>query len=216
MARAITGDPFVTKKSVVFTSVGVLLLLSIASLHCTGKEASAPPPEQAPAQATSRELPEQDPKFELTSPTIVHRAALPATHTCDGAGTSPELNWSAPPEGVASLVLIMIDPDVPGNFTHWVLYNLPPDIRSLPAGLPGDPVLASLGGARQGPNSFGKTGWGGPCPPAGAAHRYIFRLYAIDTMLDVPPDADRLQLEDAMKGHYRAQTALIASYARAE
>jgi len=205
-----------SKKIGLVALVGLLVVLSIATLRCTGKETPKGPAEPTAKQNDPQQLPEPDPKFELTSPTIVHRSAIPATHTCDGVGTSPELNWTAPPEGVQSLVLIVTDPDVPGNFTHWILYNLPPDLRSLPAGVAGDPVLASFGNARQGKNGFDKDGWGGPCPPVGAAHRYVFRLYALDTMLEVPPEADRLQLEDAMKGHYRAQAALIASYARAQ
>jgi hypothetical protein len=205
----------VWQKRAIAVGLGLIVLLSIG---CGGKPDSAEDPGK---QDTATPPPKEDtgpsgePRFELTSPTILHRAAIPAVHTCDGEGTSPELTWSDPPEGTKSFVVIVTDPDVPGNFTHWTLYNIPVDRRSLPAGLPAGDVLAEVGGARQGKNGFEKNGWGAPCPPPGPPHRYIIRLYAIDAELDLPPGADRIAVEDAMKGHVRAQAALIGSYARA-
>lgn len=138
---------------------------------------------------------------------------VPVAHTCDGANASPQLSWSAPPAGTKSLALVVSDPDAPsGEFTHWVLFNLPPTERSLPEGVPQSDQLAD--GARQGGNDFGKTGYGGPCPPRNSEHRYIFTLYALDTTLDLPAGASRKEVEAAMKGHIRARGELTARYGR--
>jgi hypothetical protein len=138
---------------------------------------------------------------------------VPAAQTCDGVNVSPQLSWNAPPAGTKSLALVVADPDAPsGTFTHWVLFNLPPTERSLPEGVPQSDQLST--GARQGGNDFGKTGYGGPCPPHNSEHRYIFTLYALDTLLDLPAGASRSQVEAAMKGHILAHGGLTARYGR--
>jgi Raf kinase inhibitor-like YbhB/YbcL family protein len=138
---------------------------------------------------------------------------IPATFTCDGAGGSPQLAWSAPPAGTVSLALIVTDPDAPGRtFVHWVLYDLPNDARELPEALPAQGELA--GGGRQGSNDFGNLGYGGPCPPGHSQHHYVFTLYALDTKLNLPPGAARAQVEAAMKGHILASGELVGLYQR--
>ncbi len=140
-------------------------------------------------------------------------AEIPEQFTCDGSNISPALNWSAPPEGTQSFALIMDDPDAPGRtWVHWVLYDLPGTERDLPEGVAPKGTLPS--GARQGLNDFRKTGYGGPCPPAGAAHRYYFRLYALDTALDLKAGATRQQIDRLMRGHVLAQAELMAQYRR--
>jgi hypothetical protein len=136
---------------------------------------------------------------------------IPARFTCNGAETSPQLAWTAPPAGTASLALIVTDPDAPGGrFTHWVLYDLPAGKRELPEG------LAKLGqledGARQGRNDFDAVGYGGPCPPGKAAHHYVFTLYALDAKLNLAAGATRKQVESALQGHVLARGDLIAVY----
>jgi Raf kinase inhibitor-like YbhB/YbcL family protein len=138
---------------------------------------------------------------------------VPKEFTCDGDDKSPALAWTHPPGGAKSLALTVIDPDAPGGtFTHWVLFNLPANINGLPEGVPKQGQLAH--GGRQGKSDFGQVGYGGPCPPAGLAHRYVFTIYALDTELDVPAGAPRSHVEEAMKGHVLAQGVLAAKYGR--
>ena len=138
---------------------------------------------------------------------------VPKEFTCDGEDKSPALTWTAPPANAKSLVLTVTDPDAPGgSFTHWVLYNLPANINGLPEGVPKQGQLAH--GGRQGKTDFGKVGYGGPCPPAGTPHRYVFTLYALDVEVDVPAGAPRDHVETAMKGHVVGQGELVARYGR--
>ena len=138
---------------------------------------------------------------------------IPAKFTCDGAGGSLQLAWSAPPVGTASFALIVTDPDAPGQtFVHWVLYDLPAGARELPEALPPQGQLAD--GSRQGSNDFGNIGYGGPCPPGHSPHHYVFTLYALDTKLNLPPGATRAQVEAAMKGHILAHGELVGLYQR--
>jgi hypothetical protein len=129
---------------------------------------------------------------------------IPTVHTCEGKGVSPPLEWSGVPDNARSLALICEDPNTPrGIFVHWLLYNVPAGLKGLPEGVAAEErANVGTGGdvVVQGLNDFGKVGYGGPCPPDGK-HRYIFRLYALDSMLDLRPEAKREQLIDAMKGH---------------
>jgi Raf kinase inhibitor-like YbhB/YbcL family protein len=153
--------------------------------------------------------------LSLTSRAFRHNGRIPAKHTCDGKDISPDLAWSAPPSGTVQLALICDDPDAPrGGFTHWLLYALPGDRRWLPEAVPTSETLPSLGGARQGRNSFGQIGYRGPCPPKGPAHHYHFRLYALNAALSLSPGARQEQLEKAMKGHVIGQTELVGLYSR--
>lgn len=150
--------------------------------------------------------------FQLTSTAFAHGEAIPRKYSCDGQDISPPLSWGDPPQGAQSFALIMDDPDAPaGIWVHWVLYNLPAGSRGLPEAVPTDAQLAD--GSRQGKNSGGKVGYGGPCPPR-ATHRYFFKLYALDRALDLAAGASKEQLLKAMEGHILAQTELMGKYTR--
>lgn len=138
---------------------------------------------------------------------------IPAKFTCSGEGVSPQLAWSAPPTGTASLALIVTDPDAPlRTFVHWVLYNLPATKRELPDALPPQAQLAD--GSRQGRSDFGDIGYGGPCPPGHSPHHYIFTLYALDTTLNLPAGATKEQVDSAMQGHILAYGELVGLFHR--
>ena len=147
------------------------------------------------------------------SSTSLQDGRVPKEFTCDGEDKSPPLAWQVPPSGTRAFALTVTDPDAPGGtFTHWVLYNLPADANGLPEGVPKQDQLAN--GARQGKTDFGKVGYGGPCPPPGKPHRYVFTLYALDSKLDVPAGALRSQVESAIQGHVLARGELTAHYGR--
>jgi len=152
------------------------------------------------------------PDMQLTSSSFAN-GKIPKRFTCDGDDTSPGLSWSAPPAATQSFALTVVDHDAPmGSFVHWVLYDLPPETRSLPEGVPKQGQLPD--GSRQGQNDFDKVGYGGPCPPQGSSHRYTFSLYALDSKLGLPPRATRSQVEAAAKGHILAHGELVARYKR--
>jgi len=160
----------------------------------------------------SATLGEDKPKLELSSSSFA-AGQIPAKFTCDGSDTSPGLAWGTPPAKTQSFALIVFDPDAPaGEFVHWVAYNLPAVKRELAEGLPKQEQLPD--GARQGMNDFGKTGYGGPCPPEKSAHRYVFVLYALDAKLNLPRGATREQVEKALQGHILARSELIGRYQR--
>lgn len=163
--------------------------------------------------APSPSLPEEETMgFALTSPAFDHDERIPAKYTCDGEDISPPLAWHAPPEGTQSFALIVDDPDAPvGTWVHWVIYNIPADVRDLPERVPQEAKLPEAG--LQGENGWSKVGYGGPCPPGGT-HRYVFNLYALDTILDLEPGANKKQLLRTMEGHVLAETELIGQYSR--
>ena len=154
--------------------------------------------------------------MKLTSTAFNHETAIPSRFTCDGSNVSPPLSWSGLPAGTKSLALVVTDPDAPDpkapktTWVHWVLYDLPADATGLRE------AIASKGlppGALEGTNDFGRTGYGGPCPPIGR-HRYVHTLYALDTVLadlDRPP---RARLLAAMEGHVLKTAELIGTYQR--
>jgi Raf kinase inhibitor-like YbhB/YbcL family protein len=151
--------------------------------------------------------------FELTSAAFEAGETIPVKHTCDGADVSPPLAWKHAPAATQSFALVCDDPDAPaGTWVHWVVYDLPPGAASLPEGVPPSATLAD--GSRQGVNDFRKTGYGGPCPPRGKPHRYVFRLYALDTALGLAPGASRSRLDEAMAGHVKASAELTGRYQR--
>ena len=138
--------------------------------------------------------------------------AIPPLYTCAGLDVSPPLQWSFEPDGTQSLALITEDLDAPsGTFVHWVIYNLPPDTRRLPQDVPNRQTLPS--GAVQGVNGAGTVGYMGPCPPSGT-HRYVFRVYALDTQLDLGGSATKEDLVSAMEGHVLAEGHLMGTYRR--
>jgi Raf kinase inhibitor-like YbhB/YbcL family protein len=149
----------------------------------------------------------------VKSPAFEEDRPIPGRYTGDGDDVSPPLTWSGVPHGARSLVLLCEDPDAPrGTWTHWVLFNLPPQTRELNEGVPRQPTLSS--GAVQGTNDFGKTGYGGPAPPPGKPHRYYFKLSALDTELKLPTGARRQDVLAAMEGHVLAEGWLMGTYRR--
>ncbi|HEY3012704.1 MAG TPA: YbhB/YbcL family Raf kinase inhibitor-like protein [Gemmatimonadales bacterium] len=152
-------------------------------------------------------------QIQLTSPAFTHGSVIPAVHTCDGEGLSPELAWTGVPVERRSLALVCDDPDAPrGTWVHWVLYNLPGESVELARGVPTITELPS--GARQGRNDSGEIGYSGPCPPPGKPHRYYFRLYALDIMLTLPHGVSKAELEKAMTDHIVGQGTLMGTYQR--
>ncbi len=151
--------------------------------------------------------------MQLASHSFTEGSTIPKEFTADGKNHSPELHWSGAPEGTKSFALICDDPDAPrGIWVHWVLFDLPHEAHELPHGLPASRTLAD--GAKQGTNDFHKIGYGGPAPPPGGPHRYIFKLYALDTKLGLPDGVTKHQLEAAMKGHILADCHLMGKYGR--
>ena len=151
--------------------------------------------------------------IEVTSTAFKAETSIPKQFTGDGADQSPSLRWSEPPSGTKSIALICDDPDAPrGTWVHWVLFNLPAQARELDEGVPTTETLGD--GAKQGKNDFGNIGYGGPAPPKGKAHRYFFKLYALDVTLDLAPGATKAQLVDAVKGHILAEGQLMGTYQR--
>ncbi|MFQ5794883.1 MAG: YbhB/YbcL family Raf kinase inhibitor-like protein [Candidatus Bipolaricaulia bacterium] len=152
--------------------------------------------------------------FELTSTAFAPGEPIPRKYTCDGEDISPPLQWSDPPQDTQSFALIADDPDAPrGTWVHWVLYNLPAEARGLPEAVPSDADLPD--GSRHGQNSWRRLSYGGPCPPGGT-HRYFFKLYALDTALDLDlaTGASKKQLLQAIEGHILAETEVMGVYSR--
>ena len=151
--------------------------------------------------------------MRLTSPEFKKNATIPSQFTCEAEDISPQIQWTNPPPGTKSFALISDDPDAPGGtWVHWVIWNIPADDRELPRAVAKDAALSN--GIRQGITDFGRSGYGGPCPPPGKPHRYFFKLYALDTVLILPSSTRKKNLEEAMKGHILAQAELIGLYKR--
>lgn len=150
--------------------------------------------------------------MELKSSAFEAGGAIPAKYTCEGPDVSPPLSWSDVPTGTKILALIMDDPDAPmGTWVHWVAWNIPATARSLDEDIPKRDTLAN--GMKQGTTDFRRIGYGGPCPPSGT-HRYFFKLYALDTTLNLPNSTTKKDLERAMQGHILKQAELMGTYRR--
>lgn len=150
--------------------------------------------------------------FTITSTSFKHGEKIPVKYTCDGEDVSPEFEWSNVPEGARSFTLIADDPDAPiGTWIHWVLYNVSVGTRSISEATPAEANLPD--GSRHGKNSWGRLGYGGPCPPSGT-HRYFFRLYALDNVFELRGGASEADVQKAMKGHILAETELMGLYSR--
>jgi Raf kinase inhibitor-like YbhB/YbcL family protein len=152
----------------------------------------------------------------FTSTAFEPGGAIPAAYTCQGKDLSVPLAWSGLPAGTRSLALIVDDPDAPDpaapkmTWVHWVLYNIPPTATGLPEAVEPRALPAST---LEGRNDWGRTGYGGPCPPVGR-HRYFFKLYALDVTLPDLGQPDKARLEQAMRGHVLAQQQLVGTYAK--
>lgn len=148
--------------------------------------------------------------FQLHSDSFSNNALIPSDYTCDGFNISPDLTWEDVPEETQSFVLICDDPDnLDGIWDHWVLYNIPAKITRL-----AENTVALPGTTEVGVNSWGHTQYGGPCPVKGV-HHYFFKLYALDTLLTLPPGANKHEVEQAMQGHILDETYLVGKYQRA-
>ncbi len=144
--------------------------------------------------------------MKITSTAFKEGASIPAKYTCDEKDTIPPLSFEDVPEKAVTLALVMDDPDAPmGIWDHWVVWNISRDTKGVREGSEPKGVA--------GKNSWGKTGWGGPCPPD-REHRYFFKLYALDQKLDLPAGSTKAQLEKAMKGHVVAEAQLMGRYNR--
>ena len=158
--------------------------------------------------------------FTLRSGAFERDQAVPRKYTGEGDDVSPPLAWTEPPEGTAEFALVCDDPDAPTPepWVHWVIYGIGRDVRALPEGIAPERELQLPVAARQGKNSWNMgvtTGYRGPMPPPGhGAHHYHFRLYALDTKLELPPSATKPQLLQVIRGHVLAETELIGTYAR--
>jgi Raf kinase inhibitor-like YbhB/YbcL family protein len=151
--------------------------------------------------------------MRLTSPEFKQNEPIPSQFTCEAEDVSPSLQWTDPPPGTKSFALISDDPDAPGGtWVHWVVWNIPADARELPKAVAKDTALSN--GIRQGIADFGRHGYGGPCPPPGKPHRYFFKLYALDTTLNLPSNSRKENLENAIKGHVLVQSELVGRYQR--
>jgi Raf kinase inhibitor-like YbhB/YbcL family protein len=143
--------------------------------------------------------------ISVTTPAFQAGGDVAAKFTCNGANVNPELKINGVPNEAKSLVLIVDDPDAPrGLFTHWIVWNIDPKATDIGEN-------SAPAGGIQGTNDFGKRNYGGPCPPSGT-HRYFFKIYALDTKLDLKPSARRAELDAAMRGHTLAQGELMARY----
>ena len=182
-------------------SAFALMALTIMVGACGAESVTAPDPAISTVAGGTMQI--TSPDFEPTDP-------IPDRYTCQGDDINPPLDIADVPDGTQSLVLIVDDPDAPDPaapkvvWEHWVLWNIAPDTTSIPAGyLPAEGV--------QGTNSWGRTDYGGPCPPIGI-HRYFFKLYALDTSLALGTSSIKADVEAAMQGHVLAQAELIGLY----
>lgn len=140
--------------------------------------------------------------LNISSPVFEHNGNIPLKYTCEGENINPPLSISEIPEQAKSLCIIVDDPDAPrGTFNHWVIWNI----------LPKEKLSENSSPGLQGKNSFGKNGYDGPCPPSGT-HRYFFKVYALDAILNIPSSSDKKTLEEAISNHILAQGELIGLY----
>jgi Raf kinase inhibitor-like YbhB/YbcL family protein len=185
----------------------------LSSSACTQERPPTATPETTQAKGGSQ--------MRLTSSAFASGEAIPKKYTGEGEDVSPPLAWRDPPAGTQSFALMCDDPDAPSAepWVHWVIYNVGPEVNSLPEGIKaGQPEITAPVEAKQGKNSWGsgvQIGYRGPMPPPGhGTHHYHFKLYALDTKLDLAPSTTKKQLMDAMKGHVLAEAELVGTYER--
>jgi hypothetical protein len=201
VARALTSEHNKLEGPAMRRIVYIVLVPSILLVGCKQEEEPVVVEEGAEAMT-----------IEVTSPAFEEDAMIPAKYTADGPNVSPPLKWEGIPEATKSIALISDDPDAPvGTWVHWIMWNIPPDTEGLAEDVPTDQELPD--GSVQGINGFGDTGYGGPAPPSGT-HRYYFKVYALDTKLDLPADSKKSDLVSAMKDQVLAQGQLMGKYKR--
>lgn len=171
------------------------------------------PPSSCAPPKPAAESGKTDVKFEISTPAFQHGQTIPKQYTGDGKDISPPFKWTGRPDKTQTFALICDDPDAPvGTWDHWVLYDLPATVGELKEALSRDNQFPD--GSKQGNNSWGKIGYGGPAPPRGKLHRYFFKLYALDKQLGLKPGATKQQVLDAMKGHTLAESETMGTYQR--
>lgn len=196
------------------------IVLTALPLACGGDDDT--PAETRQRSPTFGAAPAQTPAatdgtvgLSLTSEAFAADEAIPSRFTCDGDDISPPLAWEGVPDEARSFVMIVTDPDAPGGeFVHWLIYNIRSSVRELPESVEKSESPAAAGGGLQGRNDLGDLGYGGPCPPEGESHRYDFRLYALDSLIDVGPDPSRDDVLAAIEGRMLALTTLTGTYER--
>jgi Raf kinase inhibitor-like YbhB/YbcL family protein len=185
-------------------------------------ESTVPPTAAESSEVSSQEVAETSPSLtEEPQPLEIQSGAfgagemIPEKYSCEGENVSPALSWDEPPIGTQSFTLFFDDPDavevVGYTWVHWTIFNLPAEVRALPEAIPAEEQLPV--GGLHGENSWKRVGYGGPCPPSGT-HLYSFRLYALDTMLDVEAGATFDEIQTAMQGHILAQAELKGAFTR--
>ena len=151
-------------------------------------------------------------KMKIISNAFNEGEMIPEKYTCDDADVSPQLEWSSVPEGTKSFAIICDDPDAPaGTWVHWIIFNIPGNVKELSENIAPLDILTN--GSKQGRNDFGKIGYGGPCPPGGI-HRYYFKIYALDDILELNPGIRKAELLRAMEGHILSEAQLMGRYKR--
>jgi Raf kinase inhibitor-like YbhB/YbcL family protein len=197
-------------KIAVFLTAAVLLI----SFGCARLDSFGQNPAPVPVKSAQHKLQGgRAMSFALKSTAFANGSEIPVRYTCSGANLSPALSWDGVPAGTHSLALIADDPDAPmGTWTHWLIWNIPAQTAALPEGVPLAEVLGN--GARQGKNSSRRIGYEGPCPPPGKPHRYFFKLYALDAVLDVKAGADRSELEPDLNRHVLSETEWMGTFKR--
>ena len=199
-----------SRRSLILAVIIIIVVLAGGCISSAPSSPVSPAPSQPADQGASSTA--SPGAFSIRAASLVPGSVLPDVYTCKGASESPEVTWDGVPAGTKSLALILDDPDAPGGrFTHWLVFNIPPDSRGLPRAQPNAKVLAN--GAQQGETSGGSRGYYPPCPPIGTSHRYVFRLYAVD--MDITqPTADRESIDWALTDHTLAKTEFTTTFKR--
>jgi hypothetical protein len=185
-------------------SVCLIVLVALMALNCN---------QNIKVEEASKEVAEKTKvkAIQISSPAFADGAAIPKKYTCEGEDVSPPLKWGPTPEGTKSFALISEDPDAPsGTWVHWVIYDIPGEVNELSENIAKSEVV--LNGVKQGLNDFEKIGYGGPCPPAGKTHRYFFKIYALDSYVNLKSGARKEQLIKAIQSHILAEGQLIGTY----
>ena len=178
---------------------GALAWLAIGSMHASQRQ------DPGHAGMTAATL-------VVSSASFADGASMPAKLSCDGTDVSPDLQWSAAPAGTKSYAVVMNDPDAPQEFIHWLAYDIPGSAHELPEGA--STAAQRLSHAAEGINSFGNVGYGGPCPPGGSPHRYVFHVYALDIDPRLAAGLGKQQLMAAIQGHVLVQGQITGLYGR--
>ena len=205
-------------RSAAILIIGSLLAVSVTA--CTngarsGNDEGREPGERTAPRSGVSNHEEVTDSMRLTSRAFEDGGTIARRYTCDAEDVSPALEWEGAPAGTVSFALVVHDPDAPrGDWVHWVIYDIPGDFDGLPEGVEPARRPDGLGQAAQGKNDFGRIGWGGPCPPSGKPHRYVFTLTALDTRLGLEPGGSREDVEEATGDHVLATATLTGRYGR--